>query len=551
MLLGRKFTVSAKHFSLSLTRIFYYDKQEKIVKETVMKTKIFFVLFILLTIIVKSVGFSEELEEEKAVNLSLSGYYRVRGISFNNVEYLDPSLNSVVKDSKTAYLQQRLRLEPKFRIAEGVSINMQADVLDDAIWGDNSCYVNGSYDPTVPGCGVPALAGNPSALGWNYLYQYENRMFVVKRVWAEASTPLGELHFGRMTSHWGLGLLDNDGNGFRNEWGDAHFGNTTDRIEFLARPAGKEKPYRIAVGYDKTVEGIIPQKPGEPIDDIDRWFIKPYYCGADCSAGSPDRFIGAFIGYRVQPKTETKILEADAYLMFKFLENYIVKFDMLYLVGASNAFGDLQAGDEPDTDPNDIIPDKVTVNAPNAVLKLIYDEQPFQLGLEAGYASGDRNGGYNSNKQLNAYTWNPDYNVGLLMFEELIARQSSAYAQGIAESTDVSLVPLVATKGGVRNATYAMITPKFYLIDNFVEAKMNVLWGMLNEKSMNPFGGNYYGTNTAGKNLGLELDWGIEMGMNLKTGVQVGYFWPGNAFKGPNGNHPNMFTMQIRLTVPF
>ena len=35
----------------------------------------------------------------------------------------------------------------------------------------------------------------------------------VRRVWAEVTTPFGQLHFGRMGSHWGLGMFHNEGNG--------------------------------------------------------------------------------------------------------------------------------------------------------------------------------------------------------------------------------------------------------------------------------------------------------------------------------------------------
>lgn len=54
---------------------------------------------------------------------------------------------------------------------------------------------------------------------------------MMKRVWGEVSTPVGILRFGRMGSHWGLGVLHNDGNGIDNDWGD-----TVDRVSFTAEP---------------------------------------------------------------------------------------------------------------------------------------------------------------------------------------------------------------------------------------------------------------------------------------------------------------------------
>src|SRR6185369_16245788 len=49
----------------------------------------------------------------------------------------------------------------------------------------------------------------------------------VKRAWAEYATPVGELRFGRMPNHWGLGILNNAGDGY-----DDNYQSTIDRIQF-------------------------------------------------------------------------------------------------------------------------------------------------------------------------------------------------------------------------------------------------------------------------------------------------------------------------------
>ena len=51
---------------------------------------------------------------------------------------------------------------------------------------------------------------------------------VVKRVWGEYLTPVGLLRFGRMPSHWGLGMLANGGDGY-----DSDYQSTADRIMFV------------------------------------------------------------------------------------------------------------------------------------------------------------------------------------------------------------------------------------------------------------------------------------------------------------------------------
>jgi hypothetical protein len=199
--------------------------------------------------------------------------------------------------------------------------------------------------------------------------------------------------------------------------------------------------------------------------------------------------------------------------------------------------------------------DNVTVNVFNGVFRGTYTSDPLQAVIEVGYAGGDKDASY-KDRRITAYTWDPDYNVGLLMFEELMARQSSSYAQYLATTAnaiDQDKVPLVATKGGVKNATYVLVTPKFFLGEEenpLFATKLSILWARLNEPALSPIGGTFLNGQVE-KDLGWELDWGLEFGTNFKIGVQLGYLWAGKAFQDNNGDTENMFTSQLRLTVPF
>ena len=51
----------------------------------------------------------------------------------------------------------------------------------------------------------------------------------VKRVWGEYMTPVGQLRFGRMPGHWGLGMVENSGDGI-----DSDYETTLDRIMFVS-----------------------------------------------------------------------------------------------------------------------------------------------------------------------------------------------------------------------------------------------------------------------------------------------------------------------------
>ena len=51
----------------------------------------------------------------------------------------------------------------------------------------------------------------------------------VTRAWGEYETPVGQLRFGRMPGHWGLGMVENSGDGI-----DSDYQTTLDRIMFVS-----------------------------------------------------------------------------------------------------------------------------------------------------------------------------------------------------------------------------------------------------------------------------------------------------------------------------
>lgn len=102
------------------------------------------------------------------------------------------------------------------------SITVLGSTPDSYALGNNgtSAGVNG-YAPIG---GLSTTQGPPTA-GVNGV----RNSIDVKRVWAEYATPLGQIRFGRMPFHWGMGMLYNAGNGF-----DQEYESTIDRIMFTS-----------------------------------------------------------------------------------------------------------------------------------------------------------------------------------------------------------------------------------------------------------------------------------------------------------------------------
>jgi uncharacterized protein (TIGR04551 family) len=169
----------------------------------------------------------QELSEEKRKLelFTLDGYFRVRPSLFYKFDLgkvhersLFPTRSG--QENTQAGANMRVRLEPTFNISEEVRLKLQVDVLDNILLGSTP-------DQTVDGgrnlFGIFSESQDiPNALASS---------ISVKRAYGEVSTPVGILRFGRMGSHWGLGMLRNDGNCL-----DCDFGDNVDRIQFVTEP---------------------------------------------------------------------------------------------------------------------------------------------------------------------------------------------------------------------------------------------------------------------------------------------------------------------------
>jgi uncharacterized protein (TIGR04551 family) len=193
-----------------------------------------------------SEGWQEDwVEEKRKLELvTLDGYLRVRPELFWRFDLgrrpagvdvgeqaLWPSSPVSNAERTNAGVNMRFRFEPTINISEEVRIRTQIDILDNLVWGMTPDYAFSRNAPSYwndrHDFSVFSQSQSTPRSGINSLTD----SVMVRRVWGEVSTPVGILRFGRMGSHWGLGMLHNDGNGIDSDWGD-----TVDRISFTAEP---------------------------------------------------------------------------------------------------------------------------------------------------------------------------------------------------------------------------------------------------------------------------------------------------------------------------
>ncbi len=133
-------------------------------------------------------------------------------------------------DNTNAGANLRFRLDPEFHVSDNLRVISQIDLLDNLVLGSTpSGYAvdNGAVTQRSGYAPLGALDDNTAAPngGRNSIKD----SIIVKRVWAEWVTPVGQLRFGRMPNHWGLGMVYNAGDGH-----DDDYQSTIDRAQIIS-----------------------------------------------------------------------------------------------------------------------------------------------------------------------------------------------------------------------------------------------------------------------------------------------------------------------------
>ncbi len=184
------------------------------------------------------------------------------------------------KNKTQAGANMRFRLVPELHISDNLRVMSQIDILDNVVLGSTpSGY---AIEPSATGNQVRKRAGftplgafdNTQVPPTSGVNGFKDSISV-KRAWAEYLTPVGMLRFGRMPSHWGLGILANSGDGY-----DDDFQSTADRIMFVT--GIKSLDLFFAGIWDFTNEGAtsatlaLPQTQAYDLgqlDDVDQYIF--------------------------------------------------------------------------------------------------------------------------------------------------------------------------------------------------------------------------------------------------------------------------------------
>jgi uncharacterized protein (TIGR04551 family) len=142
------------------------------------------------------------------------------------------------KNKNQSSANLRFRINPELHISDNLRIISQIDVLDNLVYGSTPAgYANqpstsggsSGYSVVKRSSYTPMSffdnTTEPPSAGIN---SYKDSIRV-KRAWGEYATPVGQLRFGRMPDHFGMGMYHNSGDGY-----DDDYQSTIDRIMFIS-----------------------------------------------------------------------------------------------------------------------------------------------------------------------------------------------------------------------------------------------------------------------------------------------------------------------------
>ncbi len=182
------------------------------------------------------------------------------------------------KNGTQAGANLRFRLNPELHISDNLRVMSQIDLLDNVVFGstpntyDNGPAAGGGYAVVTNSRSQISFFSDtqdPPTSGRNSLQD----SIAVKRAWAEYSLPVGEVRFGRMPNHWGLGIFLNSGDGY-----DDDYQSTIDRLQIIS--GIKPLELYISAAMDYPNEGATSDSVSLPnpqpydlaqLDDVDQY----------------------------------------------------------------------------------------------------------------------------------------------------------------------------------------------------------------------------------------------------------------------------------------
>jgi hypothetical protein len=359
----------------------------------------------------------------------------------------------------------------------------------------------------------------------------------IRKGWGRFSVgPYLHVGGGFMTSHWGLGLVSNDG-AHRWEPGSARF----------ADPRGGNLVLRGFVGLGPLTSShvaatvAVEKVRADPtlLEGDTAWqAIASVIVGHD----RPNN-VGYFLAHRHQVSPDGSTLDINIADVTGRLSFDLPKAKVTLEAEGALVFGNTTLGATPEIPRSDVL-------QLGGVLRASVAWEKVGGVFDLVYASGDANG---HDGRVLGFHANPNFDTGLLLFRYVQAAQTG---RAWATATDPQLVGAapngaerLPSRGGMTNAV--VLFPRIWARPaKGLEAYFGGLFALAPAKNMDAFNTDIAGGSPRnalggkpGAYWGTELDLGVRyrlhlLGTQLDAGLEGGVLFPGSALADQTGNAP-------------
>jgi len=503
---------------------------------------------------------------------SLHGEYELRFRALTDLPLQAPARGSLPESDgsaprdpgllgQNAYLYHWLRLNGRIVFRDDIIGVAQIDVPRGMVVGHTTQFVDRSRDPL-------------NELNWYDVHP--------RNLYVEFRSPIGVFRVGQQTGHWGQGLVANDGD-HPQMFGDILRGSITERLLFATNPMGKDTPLTVILAGDFVFEDntadALGNSPEQPTGDLTGQAVAAVLWREDWAEAG---IYGVYrhqereLQSRVTPYNESldvgvvdlqgkirgKVPGTDA---FAYAQGEIA-----LIAGRTNY---IRSSYVNQAEPTAAIDDeKILTIGGSATIGYVHTRAnekerwgDFVTELEWGYASGDPDP---LDGETNRFTFDTNHNVGLVMFDHVLAWKT-ARAATIAQDERIVGRPnpglqFLPSNGGVFGATY--LNPRFIFRPvRAVDVKLGFVWGQASADVVDPYHvgalgdyQNYDGGDPTARDLGIEIDAGadvripLERTVALELGAEGGVLFPGHAFDDESGNTlPKQLVLNTKVGLQF
>ena len=435
--------------------------------------------------------------------------------------------------SQTIRLTHWLRFTPEIQLGDRLRIVGQADLAGGFFAGQPTQYVTAARDP----------------------YERQQPLRTEPRwLFVEYSHGHVDLRGGQQPSHWGLGLVENDGD-HPVRWGDYQSGSRVERLEVRLHPAAEDPKFEA-----RFAEDLVFVDAEADLRDDQRAVRALASLRAGREQGDA---VGLLAIYRRQTEPQSSNGGATRAVTrhgtLDLTGQFAARVPGLSVWVYGGAEAALRRGDS-SLAPTLAQPNggRETLAGFGAVARLgavltrsaaAPSHGRAAAELEWGWTSGDADPYDGVDRR---FALDPNHNVGLILFDEVLAWKT-ARAATIGQDPILGPRPLpearaLATNGSVVGASYLQPqilfrpTPPLDLRAGAVVAQTTA--DLVDPVAVYTTGryANYDGGLPTSHDLGVEvmigMDWRIQTdtGLTLQLGAQAATLLPGNAFADAHGN---------------